>query len=139
MFVPQYDDPLNEIELQNLGGAQGRLFGDEADRYLVWAVDRLGWGEWETLHENILVEPMLKFNFYARSRTPNELRKRVEMLARSIEKELAKPVKKERERAQKRRDAEEQAFMKNLRALLPKPRKPPPKAGAKKRTKGGRR
>eukprot|EP01048_Picozoa_sp_COSAG05_P019842 COSAG05_NODE_3217_length_2230_cov_1.925387_2_plen_128_part_00 len=127
------------MEFPNLGGAQARLFGEVADRYLVWATDKLGWGQWEALAENVLVEPSLCFNFYARSRTPNELRKRVEVLARSVEKELAKPLKRERERERKRKEAEEDAFMAHLRKLLPKPHpKPGAKAKAAKKRKGRR-
>jgi SWI/SNF-related matrix-associated actin-dependent regulator of chromatin subfamily A member 5 len=96
------------------------LFGLTTDRYLVWATVGLGWGEWEALQENIVTEPMLRFNWYIKSRSPTELRRRVETLARSMEKELAKPLKKERERRQKAAAAEEAAFFGKLRALLPK-------------------
>ena len=47
------------------------------------------------------------FDSFTRSRTPTELRRRVETLCHSMEKELAKPLKREREKRQRAEDAHE--------------------------------
>eukprot|EP01047_Picozoa_sp_COSAG01_P040520 COSAG01_NODE_3417_length_6121_cov_33.897376_2_plen_143_part_00 len=129
--VKQHKDPLNELEFPSLPSAQARLYSEETDRYLVWATNRLGWNQWDTLQEHVMMERTFAFDFFTRSRTPTELRRRVETLCRSMEKELAKPLKREREKRQRAEDAHEVALMKRLRTLVPKKRKktrPPPSA-----------
>jgi hypothetical protein len=96
--------------------AQARVFGEQADRYLLWATDRLGWGQawaglapaplirsvlsskyfvwgyailsgtrptqaaawgqWEALREHVATDPLFRFDYYAKSRTSNDIRRR---------------------------------------------------------------
>jgi hypothetical protein len=78
---------------------------------------------WDTGKEHVMMESTFAFDFFTRSRTPTELRRRVETLCRSMEKELAKPLKREREKRQRAEDAHEVVLMKRLRTLVPKKRK----------------
>ena len=85
----------------------------------------------------ILTDPLFRFDFYAKSRTSTDLRRRVEQLTRGVEKELAKPLAKEREKRRNAEQAAEEAFMAKQRALLPAPRRkrPAPKGKGKKQRK----
>eukprot|EP01051_Picozoa_sp_SAG22_P002611 SAG22_NODE_119_length_19257_cov_43.260413_2_plen_103_part_00 len=77
----------------------------QADRYLVWATNQLGWGSWDELQSAVQREPLFRFDFFLKSRTALELRRRVEVLARQLEKELAKPLEKERKKRKKQAEA----------------------------------
>eukprot|EP01050_Picozoa_sp_SAG11_P007293 SAG11_NODE_601_length_8254_cov_12.333047_9_plen_149_part_00 len=96
----QYDDPVFEMELK--GKSQ---FGEQLDRYLVWGTNQLGWGNWEALKAAVQQEPLFRFDLWAQSRTAMELKRRVEGLARQVEKELAEPLSKERKKRQKQAEA----------------------------------
>ena len=65
MKCRQVDHPLFEMDVDGLlSAAQARVFGASADRFLLWATDRLGWGEWDTIREQVRTsrsEPVATF------------------------------------------------------------------------------
>lgn len=98
----EYDDPVWEMEL---AGRSVLGFSEQADSYLVWATNQLGWGNWDSLQKAVSVEALFRFDLFMRSRTATELRRRVEQLARHLEKELAAPLAKERKKRKKASEA----------------------------------
>lgn len=101
----------------------------------------LGWGQWDAIREQIVTDPLFRFDYYAKTRTSHDLRRRVEQLTRALEKELSKPLNKERAKRRKAEEAEEASFLVKQRALLPEPRskrkgtKGNSKSGKKRRTR----
>ena len=81
-----------------------------------------GWGQWDAIREQILTDPLFRFDYFAKTRTSHDLRRRVEQLTRALEKELSKPLSKERTKRRKAEEAEEASFLIKQRALLPEPR-----------------
>lgn len=96
-----------------------------------------GWGQWDAIREQILTDPLFRFDYYAKTRTSNDLRRRVEQLTRAIEKELSKPLSKERAKRRKAEEAEEASFLIKQRALLPEPRRK--RKGSKSNAKAGKK
>jgi hypothetical protein len=94
-----------------------------------------GWGQWDAIREQILTDPLFRFDYYAKTRTSHDLKRRVEQLTRAIEKELSKPLSKERAKRRKAEEAEEASFLAKQRALLPEPRTK--RKGGKGGQKGG--
>merc|ERR1712086_490146 len=95
--VKRYKNPLFEMKF-NYGASKGKAFNEEADRYLICMTHKLGWGQWEELKYHIRSEPLFRFDWFLKSRTPLELKRRIETLVRTIEKELEGPLKKDKEK-----------------------------------------
>ena len=96
-----------------------------------------GWGQWDAIREQILTDPLFRFDYYAKTRTAQDLRRRVEQLTRALEKELSKTLDKERAKRRKAEEAEEASFLIKQRALLPEPRSK--RKGGKSHGKGGKK
>eukprot|EP00529_Nitzschia_sp_RCC80_P008522 CAMPEP_0113505244 /NCGR_PEP_ID=MMETSP0014_2-20120614/35199_1 /TAXON_ID=2857 /ORGANISM="Nitzschia sp." /LENGTH=1184 /DNA_ID=CAMNT_0000400515 /DNA_START=46 /DNA_END=3600 /DNA_ORIENTATION=+ /assembly_acc=CAM_ASM_000159 len=103
MFGQQYADPeekskvpsANEI-LQytwtqmsiNYGGAtRNRSYTEESDAFLIYMMYRHGYGAVERIRMEIRRAWQFKFDFFFKSRSSDEIRKRCDMLVRVIEKE----------------------------------------------------
>jgi len=84
--VRRYKNPLVEMKL-NYGGQRGKTFTEEEDRFLVYMVHELGYGAWEQLKLEVRRAPIFRFDYFIKSRTPQELCRRFEILVRLIEKE----------------------------------------------------
>ena len=97
-----------------------------------------GWGQWDAIREQILTDPLFRFDYYAKTRTSHDLRRRVEQLTRALEKELSKPLDNERAKRRKAEEAEDANFLIKQRALLPEPRSKR-KGGKSKSTKDGKK
>ena len=69
--VKRYKNPLFEMKF-NYGASKGKAFNEEADRYLVCMTHKLGWGQWEELKYHIRSEPLFRFDWFLKSRTPLE-------------------------------------------------------------------
>jgi len=84
------------------GIAKGKQFNEENDRFLVCATNQLGYGRWEELRQAVRASWSLRFDWFVKTRTAQELARRVDVLARLIEKELAEEEAEEAARARKR-------------------------------------
>jgi len=84
--VSRYADPLRELQI-SYGAYKGKGFTEEEDRFLVCMTYQLGYGRWEELKMEIRKAWQFRFDWFIKSRTPLELRRRVDMLIRAIEKE----------------------------------------------------
>ena len=99
--VSRYADPWNELELPP--NIRGRLFTEDEDRFLIVMADRLGYGRWEELKMEIRRSWRFRFDWWIKSRSAIELKRRVDALVRAIERELAEIEK--AEAARRRREA----------------------------------
>jgi SWI/SNF-related matrix-associated actin-dependent regulator of chromatin subfamily A member 5 len=84
--LAQYKDPWQELKLA-YGQSKGRAFTEEEDRFLLCAVDALGYGQWEEVKASIRLHWRFRFDWFFKSRTATELSRRTEVLVRLIERE----------------------------------------------------
>lgn len=91
--IARYADPWNELELP--ASVRGKIFSDDEDRFLLIMVNSLGYGRWEELKMEIRRSWRFRFDWLIKSRSAVELKRRVDVLLRAIEREHA-----ELERAQ---------------------------------------
>ncbi|PSC72801.1 chromatin-remodeling complex ATPase chain [Micractinium conductrix] len=84
--LEQYKNPWQELKLQ-YGSAKGKAYTEEEDRFLVCMMHRLGYGAWDELKAEIRNHWRFRFDWFFKSRTPQELSRRCETLIRLIEKE----------------------------------------------------
>jgi SWI/SNF-related matrix-associated actin-dependent regulator of chromatin subfamily A member 5 len=85
--LQQYNHPWRELRLQ-YGQNKGKSYTEEEDRFLLWAVDKVGFGNWDELKAEVRKSWLFRFDWYFKSRTPQELAKRVETLIRLVEREI---------------------------------------------------
>lgn len=84
--VDRYENPWKDLDLA-YGTSRSKTFVDEEDRWLVCMTSKLGYGRWEDLKLEVRKTFQFRFNWYMKSRTPLELKRRVDVLIRLIEKE----------------------------------------------------
>jgi SWI/SNF-related matrix-associated actin-dependent regulator of chromatin subfamily A member 5 len=84
--LDQYKNPWQELKLQ-YGQAKGKAYTEEEDRFLVCMMHKLGYGAWDELKAEIRNHWRFRFDWFFKSRTPQELSRRCETLIRLIEKE----------------------------------------------------
>lgn len=100
--VARYKDPWRELDII-YSGTRSKTFIDEEDRWLVCMTEQLGYGRFEILKAEVRKAWQFRFNWWIKSRTPAELRRRIDSLIRFIEKENSEIA--EAERLEKRRKA----------------------------------
>ncbi len=69
------------------GQTKGKMFTEEEDRFLVCMMQKIGYGNWEQLRQEIRKAWCFRFDWFIKSRTPVELQRRCDALIRIIEKE----------------------------------------------------
>lgn len=79
-------NPWQELKL-SYGPAKGKTYTEEEDRFLICMVHKLGYGAWDELKAEIRNSWRFRFDWFFKSRTPQELARRCETLIRLIEKE----------------------------------------------------
>lgn len=84
--LEKYKNPWQELKLQ-YGPAKGKAYTEEEDRFLVCMMHRLGYGAWEEIKAEIRNSWRFRFDWFFKSRTPQEIYRRCETLVRLIEKE----------------------------------------------------
>lgn len=108
--VKRYDDPWKELDMV-YSNNRSKTFIDEEDRWLVCMTSQLGYGRWDDIKLEVRKAWQFRFNWWLKSRTPNELKRRVDVLIRLIEKEneeiaeQQKLMEKRKKNASKRRDS----------------------------------
>jgi SWI/SNF-related matrix-associated actin-dependent regulator of chromatin subfamily A member 5 len=87
--VGRYPDPYRSLLLpygpNKLASMRG--YTEEEDRFLVCALNTLGYGCWDALKAEIRRHEAFRFNWFIKSRTPAELARRADALIRMLEKE----------------------------------------------------
>ena len=88
--VSLYAEPAAEMDFPRLNAVQTRSNGwrIEHDRLLVLATVQMGYGDWSKLRRALLRAPEFRLDYFLRSRTPNDINKRIRQLRPSIEREL---------------------------------------------------
>jgi len=71
----------------NYGSNKGKTFTEEEDRFLICMMQRLGYGAWDQLKQEIRKAWNFRFDWFLKSRTAAELQRRCDTLVRLIEKE----------------------------------------------------
>ncbi|KAI0564687.1 chromatin-remodelling complex ATPase ISWI2 [Gracilaria domingensis] len=84
--VNRYENPWKELDVVYAHN-RSKTFIDEEDRWLVCMTDKLGYGRWEDIKLEVRRAWQFRFNWWFKSRTPVELKRRVDVLVRLIEKE----------------------------------------------------
>ena len=87
------------------GTAKGKAYTEEEDRFILCMTNKLGYGEWEELKTEIRKNWMFRFDWFFKSRTPQELQRRCDTLIRLIEKENEELEKLQKEAARKSKKA----------------------------------
>ena len=79
-----------KVDYKALGASEKPYshFTVENDRLLICLALQVGYGRWEELTKEVRKSWVCKFDFYMKTRVPAEFGKRVEYLAKLIEKEL---------------------------------------------------
>lgn len=70
------------------GTNKGRPYTEDSDRFILYTTDRVGYGNWDQLKTEIRKSRRFPFDWFIKSRTPQELSRRCDILIRLIEKEF---------------------------------------------------
>ena len=92
--------PMQELEL-NYPTTKGKIYSEEEDRYLLCRLHHYGLKTddvYERIKKDILEFPVFRFDWFFKSRTPQELQRRCNTLLGLIEKEVEQEVQEERAR-----------------------------------------
>ena len=79
-------NPWQDLKIA-YGPAKGKAYTEEEDRFLVCMMHKLGYGAWDEIKAEIRNHWRFRFDWFFKSRTPQELQRRCETLIRLIEKE----------------------------------------------------
>ena len=85
--MARYRNPWRELK-PVYGTNKGKAYTEDEDRYLLCMTHKLGYGEWEALKAEVRKSWMFRFDWFFKSRTPQELGRRCDTLVRLVEKEL---------------------------------------------------
>lgn len=109
-------DPFTQITLDyTAAGVRSRVFTDEEDRFLLLATARAGYGRWDDVKRAVRQAWQFQCDWFLRSRTAQEIGRRVDTLLRALEKRQADEdearkrdaaERRKRELAERRRSAE---------------------------------
>ena len=84
-FVSTFDNPREEMTFANKGTQH---FALEQDRALLCAVDKFGYGNWESVREAVQNDVRLKYNHTVQGMTTGMIAKRCDYRMRQMEREL---------------------------------------------------
>jgi len=84
--VTRYKDPFRQLKI-TYGHNRGKSFTTEEDVFLLCMTHELGYGRWDELKMEIRRAWQFRFDWFLKSRTPQELNRRVDVLIRLVEKE----------------------------------------------------
>ncbi|KAK9820501.1 hypothetical protein WJX72_011031 [[Myrmecia] bisecta] len=98
--LDRYRNPWQELKLQ-YGANKGKAYTEEEDRFILCKVHQLGYGAWDELKAEIRKCWRFRFDWFFKSRTPQELMRRCDTLIRLVEKENEEVEAAEREERKK--------------------------------------
>ena len=78
--------PWQTLQL-DYGSNRGKAYTDEEDRFLVCLMQKVGYGRWEEIKLEIRKAWQFRFDWFIKSRTPQELNRRGDLLVRLIRNE----------------------------------------------------
>jgi SWI/SNF-related matrix-associated actin-dependent regulator of chromatin subfamily A member 5 len=85
--VGLHKNPFQTLQIE-YGTTKGKVFTEDEDRFLVCQMHRLGFGNWEVIRQEIRKSWLFRFDWFFKSRSAEELKRRCEVLIRMIEKEF---------------------------------------------------
>ncbi|CAN8065519.1 unnamed protein product [Agarophyton chilense] len=103
--VNRYENAWKELDVVYAHN-RSKTFIDEEDRWLVCMTDKLGYGKWEDIKLEVRRAWQFRFNWWFKSRTPVELKRRVDVLVRLIEKENEEMLEAERMLEKRKKNSE---------------------------------
>jgi len=98
--LERYKNPMVELKIQ-YGANKGKSYTEEEDRFILCSVHQLGYGSWDELKAEIHRSWRFRFDWFFKSRTPQELARRCDTLIRLVEKENEELEAKEKEEKRK--------------------------------------
>ena len=98
--LDRYKNPWLELKIQ-YGANKGKAYTEEEDRFIVCMIHKLGYGCWDELKAEIRKNWRFRFDWFFKSRTPQELARRCDTLIRLIERENEEIEQHEREERKK--------------------------------------
>ena len=98
--LERYKNPMVEMKLA-YGPNKGKAYTEEEDRFIICSVHNLGYGAWDELKAEIHKSWRFRFDWFFKSRTPQELARRCDTLIRLVEKENEDLEAKEKEERKK--------------------------------------
>jgi len=107
----RYKNPFHQLKIL-YGTNKGKNFTEEEDRYLICMLHRIGYDKeasYEDLRRQIRVAPQFRFDWFLKSRTPNELQRRCNTLINLIERENSELAEKEKVERKKKAAATAEA------------------------------
>jgi len=90
-----YQNPWRDLKF-NYGPSKGKAYNEDEDRFMLCMTHKLGYGAWDELKAAIRSSWLFRFDWFIKSRTPQELGRRVDTLIRLIEKEGEEDKKRKR-------------------------------------------
>lgn len=126
--VDRYENPWKDLDVA-YGSSRSKAFQDDEDRWLICMTNQLGYGRWEDLKSEVRKTGRFRFNWFIKSRTPQELKRRVDALIRLIEKEredleeARKLMEKRKKNTEKRQTLSTEARAGNTAPVVQKKRK----------------
>ncbi|GIQ90510.1 hypothetical protein KIPB_013330, partial [Kipferlia bialata] len=85
-YTSQFKDPLVQMKLAARQGGR-KVYSDLADRFLVVTTAKVGYKNWGRLAYEVRHSPLFVLDWHIKTRSPEELGRRVDSLLRAIEKE----------------------------------------------------
>lgn len=102
--VSRCKNPWQQLTI-NYGGAQGKIFTEEEDAFLVNMMHRFGYGMWEAIRLEIRKAWQFRFDWFFKSRNAAELQRRGDTLIRLLERENEEHDTAQRGQAKKRKSS----------------------------------
>lgn len=85
--LSQFFQPPPPPPKKQTGSNKGKAYTEEEDRFILCSVEKLGYGRWDELKADARSSHRFRFDWYFKSRTPQELARRCDTLIRLVENE----------------------------------------------------
>lgn len=82
----KYPNPWSDLKF-NYGQNKGKQYTEEEDRFLVCITAQIGYGDWKAVRLEIRRSWQFRFDWFFKTRTPQELQRRVDSLLRILDRE----------------------------------------------------
>ena len=108
--------PMQELEL-NYPTTKGKVYSEEEDRYLLCRLNYHGMDQdnvYELIKRDISEFPVFRFDWFFKSRTPQEIQRRCNTLLAMLEKEAEAEEKKREEAAKSKSGSSSRSKVRNL-------------------------
>ena len=86
LLLDKYDNKIPSIAVQ-YGATKGRSYTDEEDVFLILMMYKHGFGSWDEIRYEIARSPLFRGDWFLKSRTSMEVKRRCETLVSVIEKD----------------------------------------------------